>query len=286
MLSFVLTEINILNQYVKKGFISQAELDQLDKKTQEVLKQEIVFNYVQQQKISIDRIKTLTTDECQRLANYSMKFIIDNNQLTMEEYLTLSSRRAIVLSSIHVILMRSYDIITGNQALRFNNTFEFFNKFHALREDVLAEKVTPEVAIQIHEYFKKISVEKVLEHICQTEPKARSYNLPLSFNPTTATEYCALIDAIPYLKNAIAEHRNKILSSSSKDVRSYITNTAPSRMPTFLNINLQQKLFESNGYKEYCSGVMTSNFKFFQLLNKPKTPLPQESDESLLSKNS
>lgn len=264
MLSLALTEKNHLDQYVKKGFITQAELEQLDKTTLEYLNQYIVFYYVQQQKISISRIKSLTPDEYRRLSDHSMTYVILSNQLPMEEYLTLSSRRAIVLSAIHVVIMMCYFVINSKEAVALNNTFDFLYEFSALSEDVLARKVSPELAIKIYEYLVRISVDNSLEHIAQSEPEAKSYNLPLSFNPATATQYCALIHAIPYLRNAIAEHRGKIIDSTSNAVMNYIMTMPPSTIPHYLTINLKQRLVESKGYKDYCSGVMTSNFRFFQ----------------------
>lgn len=254
-----------LAAYVHDKFLTLEEIDQLDSSTRIYLNHPTLRAYVKQQKISIAQVKRLTEDEFTRLTSEVTPYLIKQGIVSLDECLTLNTRRAIVLTAPNVTFMVASFILSPRQAIKLDNTFEFLDENHALKTEVFYNKYSPELAVQVDLFYRLFTwVAAIAISFKNVNDALAEYAFErLSLTPETASQCCALLYVRVLFNEAVNQHRNELIRSSPKVVLDYFY-AHPVFIPRSFNVNLQQKMSHSMGYRDYCYSLIKLSFRFFQ----------------------
>ena len=253
-----------LDYYVREKLFTQAEIDQLNHTTRTYLTHHILRAYVKQKKISLAQIKALTSDQFVRLTSDVTHYLIKQNTLSVDECIMLNTRRAIILNAPNVLLMIPLFILSPVKALTLDNTFEFLDENLQLKKEVFDKKCTPQLAIEVDIFYELCTWNFAITQLFQNiNEDIAELGLALSFSPQTATECCALLYLSSQFTETVKEHRSRLIRSSPKAVLDYVL-THPVFIARSFDINTQQLMSDSSGYRDYCLSIIKLSFRFFQ----------------------
>ncbi len=278
-----LAEINYLNLFLKDGILSQEEFDKLTTAERANLNHELTHHYVQKKIITVERAKSLSKDEFSRLTNYDLVYLFDHKKLPVEEILTLSTRRAVILTSPNVCEMKARFLFSTSKALDLNNTFDFLDLNARLYIDVMHNGVSPEFALQVHTFYINLLFTVRLIEVLKDFNKKKSelYNIQLSLDPRTATQCYALVRMKNEIVKKVREAQRRVLNKAPQDIIDYINIDPKMYHPSSLVIDTQKVLGQSNGYRDYCLKIIQSSFDFLRSSNSNDTPVsPRESEQN------
>lgn len=279
-----LAEINFLDLFLRDNLLSPEEVDRLTAVERANLRHELVHRYVKSKIITVERAKSLSKDEFSRLTNYGMIDVFTQNIIPIEELLTLSTRRAIVLSSPNVRTMRSRCLLTTKEALELDSTFDFLDEDEHLCEDVMYYDLSPHFALEVHQFYISLSTLSMLTVFCNdfNERNAELYNIQLFLDPRTATQCCAFVCMIDEIMEEIRDERRRMLDDASEEIQHYVASKDPFMLdyfPASLRLDTRKIVGQSNGYRDYCSKLIQDSFHFLRSTNSNDTPVRSTESE-------
>lgn len=262
-------DISVLSLFQANNLLSQEEIEKLNDTERANLNHELVFRYIQSKVITIDRAKSLSRAEFLRLTNYSMINLFTDKIYPLEELLTLSTRRAQILSAPNVLKMMSRDMLSPEEAIELDSTFEFLDENKELEEDVIYYGYTPQFALEVHTLYIHLSTLFLINRICEDCNRlyAEMYNIQLTLDPKTATQCCIFVYAIDIIMEEINNVRREILDSLSDDLREYVLCSDTLKLkyyPPSLRLDTREIIGQSDGYRDYCLKIIKDSFRFLR----------------------
>lgn len=258
-------EVISLQRYLADGLLSPSALENLTESERSNLADDFVYELVKKGIISVDRAKAATPEEFLRLTDYQMRPTIYGGVIPIEELLTLSTRRAEVLSSPNVKTMLSKFIFEPEDAIRLDSTFEFLDDDPLLMEEVMDQISTPELILSVYQLQKQLSLSYALQ-----QQLTQLHGLLLRLQPKTTTQYFAVIYL---LKEACTNDYTELTKSVSDEVMTFIDERVSIHFPHGLEVSMQQLTQESEGYRAYCYNIIKNSFRL------ERSAEPEESQE-------
>lgn len=280
-----LADITTLRWFLKDNLLSREELQQLTETERANLNHDLVHRYVKLGIISITRAKSLSKDEFLKLTDYNKYNLFIYRMLPLEELLSLSTRRAVVLSAPNVTLMISRCLLTPQEAIELNDTFDFLYENYSLRTDVLSNLISPRFALMVHNFYIQLSTMYLLNAFCEDYNRryAEFYKIELFLEPKTSTHCCTIVGLMNAIMREIRKQRERIFFDAPLDIKSYLGSRDEFRLhhyPRSLLIDTRQKsLGQSNGYREYCLKIIKDSFHFLRSPSENDTPVKSTESE-------